>query len=371
MRSVGRTKATVRSRAGAQLISLGTLFLVTLPALGGSSVSGGHEDARLARGRYLANGIGRCFWCHSPLNDGEPATPRAESLGAGDILDAKRPVIAPNITPDPETGIGRWSDKEVVRAIREGTGRNGRLMRGDHPSPYYSVMTDEDAYAVVAYLRSLRPIQRPLPRSAPVRQRNETVQLATPPARESSLALRVDRGRYLAQLGECLGCHTTTTKDGRPFRGLEFGGGRRFRVEKGVGFESRPDPSFTAPAQRVLPGEAKLVVSANITRDPSGIAFYTEDVFIKTIRTGRVAGVRALSSAMPWVFFREMTDADLGAIFAYLNTVAPVQHRVNNFDPPTFCPLCGRRHGLGELNIVGDSRSSSEGSGDWAAGEAA
>lgn len=237
--------ATVRPMARALLISLATLFLVTLPALGGSPVSGSHEDARVARGRYLANGIGRCFWCHSPLNDGDPATPRAESLGAGDILDAKTPVIASNITPDLETGIGRWSDTDIVRAIREGTGRNGRLLRGDHPSPYYSVMTDEDAYAVVAYLRSLRPIQRPLPRSAPVRQRNETVQLATPPARESSLASRVDRGRYLAQLGECLGCHTTTTKDGRPFRGLEFGGGRRFRVEKGIGLELSPDPSFT------------------------------------------------------------------------------------------------------------------------------
>jgi mono/diheme cytochrome c family protein len=340
---------------------LGTLSLVALPALGVGLASGSDGGGRLSRGRYLANGIARCFWCHSPLNDADPATPRPESLGAGDILDAKTPVNAPNITPDPETGIGRWSDAEVVRAIREGIGRNGRLLRDDHPSAYYSVMTDEDVFAVVAYLRSLRPIQRLLPRSAPVRQRNETVQIATPPARESALRSPVDRGQYLVQLGECRGCHTTTTTDGRPFRGLEFGGGRRFRVEKGVGIEFSPDPSFTSGATRGVPGEAKLVASANITRDPSGIAFYTEDVFMKTIRTGRVAGIRALNAAMPWVFFKEMTDADLRAIFAYLNTVPLVRHRVSNFDPPTFCPLCGRRHGLGELNTGGGVHSSSVG----------
>jgi len=93
------------------------------------------------------------------------------------------------------------------------------------------------------------------------------------------------------------------------------------------------------------------VASANITQDPSGIPYYTEAIFIQTIRTGKVAGVRPLSAAMPWVFFRTMTDADLRDVFAYLRSVAAVQHRVNNADPPTWCPRCGRRHGLGEFNM--------------------
>jgi len=332
------------------LLCVGTLSLMSLPALSGALSAENQSDVRVGRGRYLVNGVGRCFWCHSPLNDGDPATPRPESRGSGDVLDPKTPVNAPNITPDPETGIGRWSDAQVVRAIREGTGRDGRLLRGDHPSTYYSVMTDEDAAAVVAYLRSLPPIHRALPRSAPVRRRGESVQVATPPASAAALRSPTDRGRYLVQLGECLGCHTTTTREGRPFRGLEFGGGRRFRVEKGVGNEVSPDPSFTRAAKHSPSTDEQTFASANITRDPSGIAFYTQDIFIETLRTGRVAGIRALSSAMPWVFFREMTDEDLGAVFAYLNTVPPVRHRVSNFDPPTYCPLCGRRHGLGELN---------------------
>jgi hypothetical protein len=133
---------------------------------------------------------------------------------------------------------------------------------------------------------------------------------------------------------------------------MEFGGGRRFRVEKGVGNEFGPDQAFTAAAQRGLAGEAGLVASANLTPDPSGIAFYTRDVFIQTIRTGHVAGVRRLSAAMPGVFFRTMTDDDLGAVFSYLQGLPPVRHRVSNFDPPTYCPRCGRRHGLGELNVA-------------------
>jgi mono/diheme cytochrome c family protein len=152
---------------------------------------------------------------------------------------------------------------------------------------------------------------------------------------------------YLVQLGECIGCHTTTDGRGQPDRTMAFAGGRRFVVAKGFGDELFPDP-VSAPGAAEPSGT--IVTSANITPPASGIAFYDEDIFIKTIRTGRVAGVRALSSAMPWVFFRNMTDDDLRAVFAYLKTVRPVAHRVSNVDPPTLCPRCGRRHGLGDLN---------------------
>ncbi len=94
------------------------------------------------------------------------------------------------------------------------------------------------------------------------------------------------------------------------------------------------------------------MASANITQDPSDIPYYTEAAFIQTIRTGKVGGVRVLSAATPWICFKTMTDADLRDIFAYLRSVRPVKHRVNNTDPPMWCPLCGRRHGLGELNLA-------------------
>ena len=134
-------------------------------------------------------------------------------------------------------------------------------------------------------------------------------------------------------------------------RGLLFAGGRRFRLEKGYGVEvSSFDPTFAFPSTAPIT-TGRVVASANITPDPSGIPYYTEAIFIQTIRTGKVAGIRPLSAAMPWVFFRTMTDADLRDVFAFLQSVRPVQHRVNNSDAPTWCPRCGRHHGLGELNI--------------------
>ncbi len=68
------------------------------------------------------------------------------------------------------------------------------------------------------------------------------------------------------------------------------------------------------------------------------------------MRTGHVAGVRRLSSAMPWIFFRNMTDEDLHAVFAYLQTVQPVDHNVSNVEAAEFCRRCGRWHGLGGAN---------------------
>ena len=91
------------------------------------------------------------------------------------------------------------------------------------------------------------------------------------------------------------------------------------------------------------------VNSANITPDASGIGYYDEALFIKTLRTGHV-GARQLSSIMPWGYFRNMTDEDLSAIFAYLRTLTPVKHRVDNTELPTECPVCRRRHGHGEMN---------------------
>src|ERR1041385_8393818 len=113
------------------------------------------RQAAIARGRYLANSVGRCFWCHSPQNSEDPSSPRPEMLGAGDVLDAQTPVIAPNLTPESETGLGSWTDHEIERAIREGVGRSGERLRSDHPAAYYSVMSDEDVASIVTYLRSL------------------------------------------------------------------------------------------------------------------------------------------------------------------------------------------------------------------------
>ena len=71
------------------------------------------------------------------------------------------------------------------------------------------------------------------------------------------------------------------------------------------------------------------------------------------MHTGFV-GAREVSDAMPWAAYGQMTDEDLRAIFAYLKTLKPVKHRIDNDLPPTDCPVCGKKHGGGDKNRIAD-----------------
>lgn len=91
------------------------------------------------------------------------------------------------------------------------------------------------------------------------------------------------------------------------------------------------------------------MAGGNITPDPSGISYYDEALFVRVMRTGQVEA-RKLNSFMPWGYFRNMTDEDLKVIFAYLRTLKPAQHRVDNTEAPTYCKLCRQKHGYGDRN---------------------
>ena len=91
------------------------------------------------------------------------------------------------------------------------------------------------------------------------------------------------------------------------------------------------------------------MTSANLTPDPSGISYYSEATFITALRTGYV-GARKLNSIMPFGEFKNLSDDDLKTIFAYLRSVPPVKHRVDNSLPPTYCKLCKQKHGAGDQN---------------------
>ena len=112
----------------------------------------------------------------------------------------------------------------------------------------------------------------------------------------------------------------------RPVPGLDFAGG------------------FT-PTFEGMPKAA----AANITPAVNGIPYYTPELFVEVMRTGRVKA-RELSELMPTRFYRTMTDEDLLAIFAYLRTLKPVEHYVDNAQPPTACVRCGLTHGGGARN---------------------
>src|SRR5215475_729230 len=123
-------------------------------------------QTRLIRGQYLVDGVAGCFGCHSDPDWSKPgAPPMAGREGAGHIwADQDMPwLVAPNITPDKETGIGNWSDDTLARAIREGIGHDGRALFPAMPYQSYRVMSDEDLASIIVYLRTVPPVKNQLP----------------------------------------------------------------------------------------------------------------------------------------------------------------------------------------------------------------
>src|SRR5208337_2555681 len=124
---------------------------------------------RLARGRYLVENFG-CFECHGEHDWTKHDAPMIEGTrGAGyaDFPLAGLPgrVVPPNITPDPETGSGNWTDDMLARAIREGIGHDGRALFPMMPYEDFRDLSDEDVASIVVYLRSLPPARNPLPKT--------------------------------------------------------------------------------------------------------------------------------------------------------------------------------------------------------------
>jgi mono/diheme cytochrome c family protein len=289
---------------------------------------------RLARGKYLVEGVIPCMECHSPhdwTKHDAPILPGMEGAGQDFSILKGLPghVVAPNLTPDPQTGAGNWSDDALARAIREGIGHDGRTLFPVMPYENFRKLPDEDLASIIVYLRSLPAVRNSLPNTEiifPVkyliRSAPKPILSPVPPP---DLSSPVKRGAYLAGIAGCADCHTPQDAHGQPIAGMEFGGGQ------------------------IFDGPWGRVASANLTPDPSGIPYYDEALFVKTIRTGYVEA-RPLNPIMPWHIYRNMTDEDLKAIFAYLKTLKPVKHVVDNTEPPTFCPICKGTHGGGNQN---------------------
>ena len=149
---------------------------------------------RLERGRYLTTSVSLCLACHSEI-DWSSFTIKPGTEGSGrSFADEGVPFLTvPNITPDAETGAGRWTDDMLARAIREGIGNDGRPLFPLMPLPV-QYMADEDLAAIVVYLRSLPPVRKQLPPSEipfPVnRFINEVPEPVTDPYRRRTRTIR-------------------------------------------------------------------------------------------------------------------------------------------------------------------------------------
>lgn len=278
--------------------------------------------ARIERGRYLVHHVAACIDCHSQRNFSKLAGPIfPDSLGAGGIrFDHKfgfpGVFYSKNLTP---YNLGKWTDGEIYRAITSGVDKHGKTLFPLMPYGNYRNMETEDVYAMIAYLRTMRPVPNDVPASSP--DFPVSLLMNMTPADPVPVA-HVDRndtvayGRYLVTAAGCGDCHTYKVK-GKD-SGDVFAGGNVFPLP--AGGLSRP---------------------ANITPDKeTGIGNWTAEQFVAKFKAFADSTTRnqpatkgSFNTIMPWGLFAGMNTTDLRAIYAYLKTLKPVHHPVEKFTP--------------------------------------
>ena len=275
--------------------------------------------ARLERGKYLVQAVLGCMDCHTTKDLTRFGLPdKGPPGGGGDCLgkDLGMPgtVCPSNITPDPDTGLGAWTDGEILRAIREGVSRDGRGLFPLMPYGAYKNISEEDGRSVVAFLRTLAPVKNavPLPEIAfPVSFFVKMAPKPLPgPVAEPNTQDRAAHGQYLAAVSGCKFCHTPVDSRKVTLPGQDFSGGQEF------------------------PGPWGVVRSANLTPHATGLGERDEAAFVGVFKAFAVPPADlpevplAQNTIMPWLSRAQMTPEDLGAIFTYLRSMPPIERAV-------------------------------------------
>lgn len=325
MRILKRVLVGLAALLGIGVVVLVLKFYVLSPKLRPApDVKAPSTPEAIERGRYLAHHVAVCMGCHSQIEEakpGEPIAPGRTGSGRdfGEMPGFPGRMRAANLTPDPETGIGKVSDGQILRAMREGIGFDGHVLFPFMPYPTFAkTLTDEDALAIVAYLRSLPPIKNAVlpstvdfPVSMFVRALPTPLTASPPPPPPASDV--VARGNWLLSLGNCHDCHDGFNERHESIPGQELSGGSEFPMPGGKG-------SLFVP---------------NITSDKAtGIGAYSDEDLMRVFNQGVGKSGRVLYG-MPWPYYGGMVEEDKRALIAALRKVPAVAKVV---PPPTFKP---------------------------------
>ncbi len=255
--------------------------------------------------------LGACGNCHTPKGP-QGDVPGKHLAGGFQLTDDLGTWITPNITPDPETGIGRWTDAEIIRAIREGKRPDGRTLGPPMPFDLYRRLSDSDVKAMVAYLRTVAPVRQVVPRSqykVPIPDSyGPPVGVVAEPPRQDL----VKYGEYLAgPVAHCVECHTPFLPEGRPDWTRTGAGGLPFHGPWGVSY------------------------SANLTPDPeTGLGGWKDGEIIASIYGVRRGGGRVIPPMPTQHYAQGIAEGDLRAILAYLRSLPPIRSKVPAPEPP-------------------------------------
>ena len=279
---------------------------VQLPQL--NTLQLGDTSGLVARGEYIVRNVAVCGHCHAADPEKNADGPLS---GGFEFRDWRLGTVrAANLTSDSTTGLGRWTEAEIMRAIRSGEDREGHLIAPVMPYGWFGAMSDRDALAIARYLKTLPPVRNEV--------RNNTnlayafgklffLKVKAPkfdpvPARGAT----AEYGRYLSQhVALCADCHTPR-------------GGMQQKPQMSKLFSGNPKPPKGFPAK-----------PANLTPDgDTGIGNWAEEEFLKTIETGVDPDDHKLHDFMPYRYVRRMTGDDLRAIYRFLRTLPPIRHEI-------------------------------------------
>jgi mono/diheme cytochrome c family protein len=276
----------------------------------------------LARGNYLVNQIAPCGACHTPRIEGTwLGGERTDAFLAGgpvfDDPDMGFRLVAPNITQDRETGIGGWTDDQILRAVRDGVSHDGRLLMPPMPFVSWQVMSDDDARAVVAYLRTVPPINNAVSRQGNelplmLRMASKLGVIHHKPAHDVAAPPRADQkayGAYLARVGLCWDCHSL---------------GKR-------GPSDDPEVMMSGSRMSLTDSAYGRIYAPNLTPDrDTGLGKYGAEQIKQALKTGRRMDGKAMAPPMSLIIPHLSTwnDEDLDALVAYLTALPPIKYRV-------------------------------------------
>ena len=277
-----------------------TIAVVSIMVFGARASIG--AETPLERGKYLMTSIVACGNCHTPKGPNGKAIAGKELSGGDPINSPVFHAMPANITPDKETGIGKWTDAQIIDAIRNGKRPDGTIIGPPMAIAFYRDMSDTDVKAIVAYLRSVPAISNKVEKS--------TYKIPLPPGYGPPVTHVADvprtnnvaYGKYLATaLGHCMDCHTPLVQ------------GRNDMTKLGAG--GNP---FGAP-------NGGVIISANLTPgNPSGVAGWTNQQ-VKDAITKGVRPDRPLVRLMAFDWYQNMTNADLNDLVAFLRSLKPVK----------------------------------------------
>lgn len=316
-----RVLKTILIIAGVLVIGIAGLLVyvkTALPDVGPApEVTLAKDSATIERGKYLANHVAVCMDCHSKRDWTKfsgPLVSGTEGMG-GETFDQKfgfpGAFYSRNITP---AGVGKWTDGELMRAVTCGVSKDGRALFPVMPHPAYGRADQEDIKAILAYIRTLAPIQNEVPETAADFPMNFIINTIPQKANFSPKPEKTDvleYGKYLVNMAACVECHTIKEK-GQNVPGMEFAGGMEFPMEFG------------------------LLRSPNITPDnETGIGYMQKADFIRKFKNYADSSAKnmpvqkgAYNTIMPWTMYAGMTEEDLGAIYEYIHSIKPISHKV-------------------------------------------